>query len=256
VRVATRLAAVTGCAWLLGWSHVQAPTLKLGERVVPFEFTHWNDTAVPVVISMHANETTAREVTRELLATQPGRFVGIQASGEPRRLALRPGEDRASIDPNRMFSMEGIALDLPRGGPAREGDAALIDAFAKSYLATFIGSAKLVVAVHNNTEGAYSILSYRPGGSEAAATGELNVVENQDPDDFFLVTDRRHYDALRQKGYNVVLQSNDAPDDGSLSVYAARHGITYVNVEAQQGANARQAAMMKDLWAILLGAPR
>ena len=66
------------------------------------------------------------------------------------------------------------------------------------------------------------------------------------------VTDRALYDALVGEGFNAVLQDNDAAtDDGSLSVWAAREGVPYVNVEAQHGHRAEQAAMIDALVGVL-----
>ena len=62
----------------------------------------------------------------------------------------------------------------------------------------------------------------------------LHVSPNRSRFDFFYVTDRRFFDYLRQRDFNVVLQDNAAvPDDGSLSVYFARQYIPYVNIEAE-----------------------
>jgi hypothetical protein len=53
------------------------------------------------------------------------------------------------------------------------------------------------------------------------------------PGDFFYVTDQRFFDYLKARNFNVTLQDDaHVPDDGSLSVYFARRGIPYVNVEA------------------------
>lgn len=50
------------------------------------------------------------------------------------------------------------------------------------------------------------------------------------------VTDHKILHALIVGQYNVVLQANETmTDDGSLSVYCAKLGIPYVNVEAQYG---------------------
>jgi len=69
---------------------------------------------------------------------------------------------------------------------------------------------------------------------------------------FFYVTERKHFDGLKAKGYNVVLQNNDAvTDDGSLSVYCGRQKITYINVEAEHGHKIEQERMLTDLLDLL-----
>ena len=56
-----------------------------------------------------------------------------------------------------------------------------------------------------------------------------------DNDDLILVTDLKLFNRLKQEKVNVILQSPDAPDDGSLSVYAMGKNIPYINVEVQHG---------------------
>jgi len=55
-----------------------------------------------------------------------------------------------------------------------------------------------------------------------------------DVDDFILTTDRSLFNRIKEKNINVVCEDiNAIRDDGSLSVYAARNKIPYVNIEAE-----------------------
>src|SRR3546814_2746703 len=67
------------------------------------------------------------------------------------------------------------------------------------------------------------------------AAAKVHINPRLDIDDFVFVTDPWIVDYLKGKNINVVLQSPDAPNDGSLSVYAAMLGIPYVNIEVQDG---------------------
>ncbi|MEM7700105.1 MAG: M15 family peptidase, partial [Verrucomicrobiota bacterium] len=108
-----------------------------------------------------------------------------------------------------------------------------------------------VIALHNNTDGGYSLLSYLPGGSEAAAGADVHR-SGADTDNFFLVTQERLFRSLKARNFNVALQDNrNAPEDGSLSVYCGKKGISYINVEAQHGDSAAQTQMLKALFEIL-----
>jgi hypothetical protein len=92
----------------------------------------------------------------------------------------------------------------------------------------------VIIALHNTVDGTYSIESYCPGAEHAAAAAALHISTNRSRFDFFYVTDQRYFDYLKQRDFNVILQANSAvPDDGSLSVYFARKGIPYVNIEAE-----------------------
>ncbi|QFZ22141.1 D-alanyl-D-alanine carboxypeptidase family protein [Saccharothrix syringae] len=122
-----------------------------------------------------------------------------------------------------------------------------------------------IAAFHNNDPSpSIDILAYCPGpGGPPACGGRLgseardnratdttdvpadrnpHIAPGQDKDDFFLVTKRADFDGLVAQGRNVVLQSPNARDDGSLSARFA-HG-RYANVEAELGGpQARNDAM-------------
>src|SRR5262249_55000455 len=103
-----------------------------------------------------------------------------------------------------------------------------------------------------NTEAHYSALSYAKGGAFASDASDVFIKDGSDLDDFFFVTETAVFDALRRRGYNVVLQDNRrVTDDGSLSVYCGRSGVRYVNVEAQQGHLEQQVAMILALQEVL-----
>jgi D-alanyl-D-alanine dipeptidase len=81
---------------------------------------------------------------------------------------------------------------------------------------------------------------------------DVHLVAEQDPDDFFFVTDRMVYNDLKELGFNCVLQNNEkVTDDGSLSVYCGTRNICYVNVEAQHGHLEQQVAMLRALVGVL-----
>ncbi len=229
-------------------------TLPLGKEEVEFFVEGDPAAGGPLVVSLHRNENTAFPVVRELLSSQPGRFVGIRTPGG-RRLSLKGGSRAFTIDPNRIFSRTGIEGDLRKFSFFSEEIASEIEGFAAAYLdKAGLKKGATVIAVHNNTDGGYSLTSYLKGGSESAAGAEVHRVEGLDADDFILVTNPRHFEALRQGGFNVVLQDNQrAPDDGSLSVYCGRQGIDYFNVEADFGSKAEQGRMLRAVFSLASG---
>ncbi len=94
----------------------------------------------------------------------------------------------------------------------------------------------LIIALHNNTNDALQAseayfpkrqfeLSDRP-----SAKSDL---PNRDLDNFFLTTQREDYTRLRKLHWNTILQLSTAIDDGSLSIWAAKQQIRYINIEAE-----------------------
>lgn len=237
---------------LLPSLEAQIVNLPLGSRTVSFQkFESSVKREGPLLISLHSNEATSTRAARALLATYAGTLVAIDGGGQ-RRVPLKANSNRVTIDPNRVFSLAGVKRDMDRFSIYSEAEAKQCAAFGEEIVKAFnISKSRPVIALHNNTNGGYSIDSYLAGGSEAAAAAKVTRAPT-DPDNFFLVTHPKLFDDLVKAGFSVVLQDNSkAPDDGSLSVYCGRRGIIYVNVEAQHGAEAEQRRMLEALLKLL-----
>jgi hypothetical protein len=221
------------------------------------------ETAVDVVVSerpgpkhlfcnLHDDENTSVEAGLVALRRSGGRLVELQHGG-PRHIAFRLDGGEFVVDPNRIFTAEGARRTLAKLSRRTIEAERAVERFAKDLLAVYaIERADVVIALHNNTEGQYSALSYEKGGVFAADASAVFIKDGSDPDDFFFVTEAAVFDALRHRGYNVVLQDNRrVTDDGSLSVYCGRAGVRYINVEAQNGHLEQQVAMIRALQGVL-----
>lgn len=184
----------------------------------------------------HENEETAFQLARALLSTWSLRVVRVEQRGERN---VRFG--RVELDPNRMFTLKGLAASLAKVNKPAPANAlkAAPQSFAKAVKEAVLdcmnqARVRTVIALHNNTDGDYSIEAYRPGGSSASSAepGKVIIHEDQDPDNFIVTTDAHVFEVLRPS-WNVVLQSPSPADDGSLSVLLRKE--SYVNVEAQHG---------------------
>ena len=116
-----------------------------------------------------------------------------------------------------------------------------------------IDSAAAVLALHNTGDD-YSVLAYEDGGAEVKTAAEVHIEPKQHRHDFFLVTQRRIFEALVARGFSAILQAPDIADDGSLSVYCAERDIPYVNVEARHGEVEAQAEMLRQVYPLFRGA--
>lgn len=203
----------------------------------------------PVLLALHDNENDAVLAARAFVDTHGGRVVEVRAHGQRDVTLMRDGR-RIAFDPNRVFTDAGLRATLAdRGTRVDAASIGAARAFADDVLRNIdMHTATLVIAVHNNTDGAYSAASYAPGASLARDAAAVHLPRGADPDHFFFVTTRVLFDALVPSGYPVVLQENArAADDGSLSVLCARRGVAYVNVEAQHGRADVQRAMLEAL---------
>ncbi len=238
------LVLVFGCVATEVPSPVQAATKKyqLGDTTIILRITQYG--SGPRFIALHSNETTSVVAAKAL---RVGTVLELTHSGG-RNVSFGLGGKRYTFDPNRIFSATGIKKTLSQNGPYSKEAQKEVKKFS-DWILIFLHAAntRQVVALHNNTEGHYSVSSYLKGGSEAAAAAKVFVNPKNDPDDFFLTTDGSVFTAMSKQGFNVVLQSRRPPDDGSLSVYCALNCRSYVNVEAQAGHSAIQKKMISAL---------
>lgn len=206
----------------------------------------------PTMINVHDDENTSVEAGRENVLHFGGRVIELVHSGQ-RHVSFELNGTNYLFDPNRIFSEAGIRATLQRSGAySPEAHRAVAD-FANHLLSEFrLNDEPLIIALHNTSEGSYSIRSYTPGGMHPSAAADVYINPGRNRYDFFYVTTRILFEALRAQGYNVILQDNvRAPDDGSLSVYFARQGIPYVNVEARIGQREIQVEMLESLREVL-----
>ena len=116
----------------------------------------------------------------------------------------------------------------------------------------------LLVALHNNhsypahcehdkvVPESYNLASYlRPNSHDNLSCSDIYINPRHALSDFVVVTDFCHFEEAFAHRCNVVLQHTNPPDDGSLSVWAARRQIGYINVEAKRGNLSEQLFLLE-----------
>ncbi|MCL6262845.1 hypothetical protein [Craterilacuibacter sp. RT1T] len=218
--------------------------LALGEHAVLLAERRSGASCV-LLLNVHENESTALAAGSALLARYGGRLLSLQHGGG-RLLHFGVNGEDARADPNRIFSRAGIAATLAHYGSDSAAARLALAGFSEALLWQLAPDrASAIITLHNNHPGGYSAASYLPGGALASSAAEVALAPGVSPDQFLLVSERRLFLPLAAQGFNVVLQDRGAPDDGSLSVYAAAHAIPYINVEATAGALATQTVMLE-----------
>lgn len=248
------LALATGCASTSASRPLTRQRAHLQIMRLPFLIGDTNVHALvfqfrrpwPTFLNVHDDENTSVEAGKAVIGETSGRLIELAHSGR-RHLRFTLDGAEFAVDPNRIFSDTGIRATLERQGRYSAAAHQAVRQFALQFLERFaLDREPVIVALHNTVDGNYSIESYRPGAQHEAAAAALHVSTNRSRFDFFYVTDRRFFDYLQQRDYNVVLQNNaTAPDDGSLSVYFATKGIPYLNIETELGQRERQIAMVR-----------
>lgn len=185
-------------------------------------------------LNLHENESVSVAAAREVLRSHAGKLILLQTDRKQRTVDFRLDGKTYEFDPNRMFSDDGLEASLLKYGKIYSDQARdEVHRLRNAVLAALAGEkAKPVVALHNNTTGGFSVLSYVAPGDEAKNARAHSIDTQEDPNDFFLVTSQSLFNHLRDRKFNVVLQSLTPFDDGSLSVWFQKQGRPYVNVEA------------------------
>lgn len=201
--------------------------------------------ATPIYIALHNNENTSVRAAKKVIDQKGGTLVELIHSGS-RNIEFTYKGKKYRFDPNRIFSDKGIEKTLKELSGSHSKEAHMIvRLFSEAVLAKLRGGT--IIALHNNSPGTYSVNSYTDGKSLRAESKKVSVNSEMDIDDFFFVTNASLFEKLKAKGFNVVLQADRPTDDGSLSVYAARNSIEYVNVEAEAGHEDVQVTMIEAL---------
>lgn len=199
-----------------------------------------------VFINVHDNETTSVKAAEQYLNEIGGRIINIENNGE-RLINFSYKGESFTFDPNRIYTSEGINSTLTILSRRYDTDAAKeVADFAKSLIADYIINSKLIISLHNNMDSSLSILSYKNMQAGNDSVGKTFINPGMDADDFILTTDTSFFNRIKEKNINVVWENVEAiEDDGSLSVYAARHNIPYINMEAQHEHAEEQLSMLK-----------
>lgn len=177
---------------------------------------------------IHGDENTASDVLTRFMADHSG--VAYLVNGKQREVVIRG----VKVDPNRLFSRTGAEFNMRSLNPGIDVEK-LIDALGylddhREALLKHLMPPRggRLFALHNNRD--YSVQD------ELAASNRTSIRQPEQPRNFFLCTDPKDFEILAQSPYNVVLQTDPEPDDGSLSRLAARRGFRYINLECAIGA--------------------
>jgi len=200
----------------------------------------------PTYLNVHDDENTSVSAGKKILPQSGGRLIELVHSGK-RMVAFELDGQTYRFDPNRIFSPIGIRATLERNRNYSEAAHRAIEDFTARFIETFaLNREPVIIALHNTGGGGLSINSYLTDGNKPNTANAVHVNPNRFAGDFFYVTDRRFFDYFRERDFNVTLQDDArVPDDGSASVYFARLGIPYVNVEADVKHLAEQIEMVR-----------
>ncbi len=226
-------------------------TQKLGDKTVSIKVTQYGNTVNNCCINLHDDESTAVQAARAILEQKGGILIRIENNSQ-RMVSFSYRGISYTFDPNRIFSRRGIQLTLRSKGKVTIEAMDEVEKFANRLLQLIPDSASCVIALHNNTDGDYSVKTYQAGGTRQADAKRVYADSWQDIDDITLTTDEKLFNSMSGFGYNSILQDNvKVLRDGSLSVYYGEQNKRYINIETQYGKTNQYKEMLSKLLYVL-----
>lgn len=220
---------------------------QLGNRTILFKVVQYGHSTSTCCINVHDNEATAVQAARAILEQQGGILIKIENNAQ-RYISFSFKGLQYSFDPNRIFSVVGIKQTLKANGKINPLAIAEVEKFASHLLQLIPDSAACIIALHNNTDGDYSVKTYQPGGKRQSDAMKVYTDTWQDVDDIALTTDENLFNKMSGFGYNSILQDNvKVNKDGSLSVYCGELNRRYINIETQFGKTEQYKEMLAKL---------
>jgi hypothetical protein len=220
---------------------------NLAGNIVPIKIQQYGEKTNIVFINLHDDEITSVDAAKRVLEEHGGLLIEVENKAQ-RNIRFKLDRYFYKVDPNRIFSPEGIKKSLEQLGRTSGKAVDEVEKLGQRIIRLIPEEAKCVIALHNNTPGFFSVTEYAPGNKRSVDCKKVYINAEQDADDFFLTTDNSLYEKLADKGYNTILQDNKyCTEDGSLSVYCGKKNIRYVNCETEDGKAEQYYEMMKAL---------
>lgn len=224
---------------------------NIGENNLSVKVLQYGDIKDIICLNLHDNEGTSVQAAKSILEQTGGTLIKIENNGQ-RIIRFRLKGVYYSFDPNRIFSRLGIEQTLHDNKKISQEAIEEVEKFSKQLLALITDSTSCLIALHNNTEQAFSIKSYLPGHDRQFDAKAVYKDSLQDVDDIILTTDSLLYQKMAENHYNSIWQDNDkAKKDGSLSIFFGEQKRRYINIETQHGKMKQYREMLEKLLEIL-----
>lgn len=228
---------------------------KLGSASVAYKTTCYDPQSAVVFVNVHENENTSVAAAKQVLDSMRQYCLVELQFNKKRLINFNLNRKNYSIDPNRIYTQIGAKATLKKYNKYYTDDVLhAVTRMAQHYISSYIDNKQVIVALHNNSDGDYSVLSYSAAGEYAKDAVDVYINEQQDADDFFYTTERKFFEFFKSRKYNAVLQDNSsATDDGSLSIYCAKKYIPYINIEAGSANLSTQEEMIRVVLKLVAG---
>lgn len=228
-----------------------------------------------VFVHVHENETSSLEAGLHTWNRTGGKLITLVHSfdgSKNRFVTFSHKKTTYRFDPNRIYTHDRTILKNNISVVKGKGE---VDDFIVSEVEKLakiiwreVDGFSFIIALHNNKneagalvrknwfkkvyrEESFNITSYvkkfDTESSSNLSCDDIYINPRLNNSEFFIVTERRDFSILYRKRYTVVLQNDNPIDDGSMSVFAKKYNIRYVNTEAKMGRIKEQIEMLRIL---------
>ncbi len=206
----------------------------LGDALVRLECYNSSKNKGLTYFHPHEDEKTSYETMKHIIDEFGGSGYAIKQNGE-RLISFNLNGVLYRIDPNRMFSIDGIRDNLKNYGSSSEE--AVNDISKFSTWMNEIIACNTICAMHNNFNTSYNVNSYRQDGKLMHGIDDLYINIDESTGNFLYTNNSYLFAFAKKNKTNVVLQGDAIldKDDGSYSAFAQKKNINYINIEATRG---------------------
>jgi hypothetical protein len=224
-----------------------------------------------VFVHVHENEVASLAAGMKFIESHGGKLVTIRHSkkGVNRNITFNHKGETYYFDPNRIYTQNtdvlSRSLKIDKINQVHFKEALNHVQVLSRSIWDEVKDASYIISLHNNknecatcvkkgwfgfrfTEASYSINSYvktcDKESESSQSASEIYINPSLNNSEFFIVTQKRDFDFFLKNKMNVVLQNDNPIDDGSMSVWAVKNNVRYMNAEAKHGKVSDQVKML------------
>ncbi len=249
--------------------------ISLGESTVYLHIFIATKPSDVVYAHVHENEVASLAAGLDMIKQYGGTIVSLSHSPEGktnRNVNFKYQGSVYQFDPNRIYTEDdnrlkaNITVVLGKGQVTHEVMNTVRN--LANTITSRVSQGKLIIALHNNRNvpaqvqrrwfrkdvidpESYNSTSYVMKCDHSSESNQscddIYINPKMNNSEFFITTQRNDFEMLSKKRITVVLQNQTPVDDGSMSVWAAKNNMRYLNSEAKHGRVKEQFTMLDAL---------
>ena len=159
----------------IGFIQPIEPSFSITEKIilydlagnsVPIKIQQYGEKTDIVFINLHDDEITSVAAAKRVLEEYGGLLIEVENNSQ-RNIRFKLQSDVYTIDPNRIFSPEGIKKSLKQLGRTSGKAIDEVEKLGQRIIQLIPEETKCIIALHNNTPDLFSVTEYAPGNKRS-----------------------------------------------------------------------------------------